>query len=122
MKMEEVREVIDEHNKMLDTMTFEEKEKYYERFSMKITRENAEKRKKYTHLKINVGEKSFITSTLDIKKVKDRIEFLKNSCEECGITDPSNYYAVLDAIENGDYEFINMDEKPSKTKNLKKNK
>ena len=51
MRMEEVNEIIKKHNKMLDAMTFEEKQQFYARYGLKITKENAKKKgriKKYT--------------------------------------------------------------------------
>lgn len=46
MRMEKVNEIIDKHNKMLDAMTFEERKKYYAKYGLIITEENAKKRGK----------------------------------------------------------------------------
>ena len=46
MTKEEVNKILDDHNKMLESMTFEEKQKYYAKFGIKITKENAIKRGK----------------------------------------------------------------------------
>lgn len=51
MNMNEVNKILKEHNKKLDAMTFEEKQQFYARYGLKITKENAKRKgkiKKYT--------------------------------------------------------------------------
>ncbi len=51
MNMDEVNRIIEEHNKKLDSMTPEERKKYYAKYGIKINDENTKKKgiaKKYT--------------------------------------------------------------------------
>ncbi len=77
---------------------------------------------KYTHIKINLGKHCLISHDTSIRQVRDRIELLIESRNSSGLSIPSNYYAILDAVDNGDYEYINMDKKPGKRKRLAKEK
>ena len=72
----------------------------------------------FTHVEINVGEnQSFIVKSTSVESVKEKVEFLRESC-----INPKNYDRVLDAIEKGNYKYINMSNKPAKSKRLKKEK
>ena len=51
MNMDEVNRIIEEHNKKLDSMTPEERKKYYAKYGIKINDESTKKKgitKKYT--------------------------------------------------------------------------
>lgn len=70
----------------------------------------------FTHVKINVGEnQSFIVKSTSVESVKEKVEFLRESC-----INPTQYDRILANIEKGNYEYINMSNKPAKRKRLKK--
>ena len=64
--------------------------------------------KEFTHIKINLEKSCFITMDTSIESVKERIEFLRESCIKSNITSPKLYDSVLAAIDAGNYEYLNM--------------
>ena len=70
----------------------------------------------FTHIKINLEKTCFITMDTSIKSVKEKIEFLKESCIKSNITSPKLYDSILMAIDAGNYEYLNMGLNPMQSR------